>query len=96
MNYLNTNILQRLYQDVLNDRIFVDKSMLIHKVSETMNTKSKYICITRPRRFGKTVNAAMLGAYYTKGYDTHQMFDRLKISQTDSYKKHLNRHNVIY
>ncbi|MDE7307193.1 MAG: ATP-binding protein [Lachnospiraceae bacterium] len=96
MNYLNTNILERLYQDVLNDRIFVDKSMLIHKVSETMNTKSKYICITRPRRFGKTVNAAMLGAYYTKGYDTHQMFDRLKISQTDSYKKHLNRHNVIY
>lgn len=96
MNYLNTNILQRLYQDVLNDRIFVDKSMLIHKVSETMNTKSKYICITRPRRFGKTVNAAMLWAYYTKGYDTHQMFDRLKISQTDSYKKHLNRHNVIY
>ncbi len=46
MNYLNTNILQRLYQDVLNDRIFVDKSMLIHKVSETMNTKSKYICLS--------------------------------------------------
>ncbi len=54
------------------------------------------ICITRPRRFGKTVNANMLAAYYCKEYDTKDIFDQLKIAQCDSYLKNLNQYNVIY
>ncbi len=96
MNYLNTNIPKRLFQDALNDEIYVDKSMLIADISRNMNTKSKYICITRPRRFGKTVNANMLGAYYTKGYDAHIMFDDLQVAASALYEKDLNQHNVIY
>ena len=61
MYYLNTDIQSLLYQKVVNNKIFVDKSMLIEKISPMIRTNSKYICITRPRRFGKTVNANMLG-----------------------------------
>ena len=55
----------------------------------------KYICITRPRRFGKTSIIDMLGAYYTKTVDSKDLFDKLNISTTDDYLKHLNKYNVI-
>ena len=60
MYYLNTNAQIILFQDTLNSEIYVDKSMLIEKISPMIRTNSKYICITRPRRFGKTVHANML------------------------------------
>ena len=60
MYYLNTNAQIILFQDTLNSEIYVDKSMLIEKISPMIRTNSKYICITRPRRLGKTVNANML------------------------------------
>lgn len=96
MNYLNTNRSLTLFQEAVNSEIYVDKSLLIEKVSKKIRTSSKYICITRPRRFGKTVNANMLGAYFTKGHDSHEIFQNLLISKTDIYEKHLNQHNVIY
>ena len=55
MYYLNTNAQIILFQDTLNSEIYVDKSMLIEKISPMIRTNSKYICITRPRRFGKTI-----------------------------------------
>lgn len=96
MNYLNRNNPIILFQESLNSEIYVDKSMLIEKVSTKIKTGNKYICITRPRRFGKTVNANMLGAYYTCGYDSHTLFEGLAISKSDLYPKHLNQHNVIF
>lgn len=96
MNYLNTQSPIRLFQEVLNDEIYVDKSLLIEKLSKFICTSTKYICITRPRRFGKSINANMLGAYYTTGFDTHQMFENLAVAKKESYRKHLNKHNVIY
>lgn len=96
MHYLNTNTQIILFQDTLNSEIYVDKSMLIKKISPMIRTNNKYICITKPRRFGKTVNANMLGAYYTKGYDSRKLFDTLKISHEESYLQHLNQYNVIY
>ncbi|MDO4170400.1 MAG: AAA family ATPase [Lachnospiraceae bacterium] len=96
MYYLNTNQPYILFENNLKSKIYVDKSMLIEKISRYIRTNNQYICITRPRRFGKTVNANMLGAYYTKGYDSHNLFDNLEISKTDGYLKHMNQHNVIY
>ena len=96
MNYLNTKSPLILFEEARNTDIYVDKSMLIDKISSHIRTNSKYICITRPRRFGKTINASMLGAYYTKGYDSSDLFNDLNIAQTDSYLSHLNCHNVIY
>lgn len=63
MNYLNRNNPIILFQESRNSEIYVDKSMLIEKVSTKIKTGNKYICITRPRRFGKTVNANMLGVF---------------------------------
>lgn len=69
MNYLNTRLPMIHFQKTLKNEIYVDKSMLIEPINKLVGTGDCYICITRPRRFGKTINANMLGAYYTKGYD---------------------------
>lgn len=96
MHYLNTDTQMILFQDMLNSKIYVDKSLLISKISPMIRTNGKYICITRPRRFGKTVNANMLGAYYTKGYDSHPLFQKLEIAETKEYETYINRYNVIH
>lgn len=80
-------------------RIFVDKTDFISKTNTLLNTDGKLLSLTRPRRFGKTVTADMLLAYYSKGYDGHKIFDGLKITDNDykaSYETHLNKYNVIY
>lgn len=97
MNYLNMNESIIKFKKVINDFIYVDKSMFIDKISRVIRKPSnQYVCITRPRRFGKTINANMLAAYFTKGYDSHELFDDLKIAKTENYEKHMNKYNVIY
>lgn len=96
MNYLNTQYPRIHFRKVLNQQIYVDKSMLIHQLNMLAGTNDCYVCVTRPRRFGKTINANMLGAYYTKGYDSRSLFDELRISEALTYQKHLNAYNVIY
>ncbi len=96
MYYLNTDTQMKLFQEAVNSRIFVDKSLMIDKISRVIKTSDKYICITRPRRFGKTINANMLAAYYTKGYDSRSLFDRLAVAGTDGYDLYRNQYNVIY
>lgn len=96
MNYLNTGDACTLFEEILNNETYVDKSMLIDKISSKIRTGNKYICITRPRRFGKSVNLHMLGAYYTKGQDCRPLFEGLAVSKTEWYEKHRNCHNVIY
>ena len=65
--YLNTIKPIENYKRLINTKYFVDKSMIIEKFNELINTANKYICITRPRRFGKSAVADMLGTYYSKG-----------------------------
>ena len=92
--YLNpTN--QNFYEAV-NKEIYVDKSLLIQHIEYLRNKVNKYICVSRPRRFGKSTDANMLVAYYSKGCDSHHIFNSLKISQTDHYLEHLNQHHVIH
>ena len=78
------------------EKYFIDKSELIGKMNELVGTASQYICITRPRRFGKTINAMMLASYYSKNANFKNLFDKLEISKSSSYLQHLNKHNVIY
>ena len=77
-------------------KYFVDKSEFIDKLNEQVGTYDRFLCITRPTRFGKSLNAAMLASYYAKNANTKDVFDKLNISKCDSYEKHLNKHNVIY
>ena len=79
-----------------NGKIYVDKSMLIDYTNSILHTPERFICVSRPRRFGKSTDANMLVAYYSKGGDSKALFDHLKIAHRDSYKKHLNKHHVIY
>lgn len=93
---LNTETANILYQELVNSEYFVDKSAMIAYMNKRIQTNSKYICITKPRRFGKTSVLNMLGAYYCRRYDTKELFDRMKISGCETYIVHLNKHNVIH
>lgn len=96
MNYLNTKGPYRLFQNAVNSEIFVDKSILVSEISKAIGTSSRYICITRPRRFGKSINAQMLGAFYTKGVDCGPLFENLKIAQAKDIQRHRNNYNVVF
>ena len=93
--YLNTNKAFENYKELFNEPYFVDKSEMIHKLNARIGTTSKYICITRPRRFGKSKVADMLGAYYSKAVSAAAIFNQLKISEVSNYEVHLNQYNVI-
>ena len=84
-----------LMQDALNSMIYVDKSLIIRELNKVVNTKSKFVCVSRPRRFGKSMAKALLMAYYSRGCDSREMFSTLKISQDPSFEKYLNKFNVI-
>ncbi|MGN0309494.1 MAG: AAA family ATPase [Bacteroides sp.] len=75
---------------------YVDKSLLIDEVNSVMLTENRFMCVTRARRFGKSVAVKMLNAYYDKSCDSRQLFSNLAISQCPSFEKHLNRYPVIY
>ena len=93
-SYLNMD--NDLFFDYQNDDIFVDKSMLIKECNKQIRKTTKFMCITRPRRFGKTLALSMLNAYYSKGCDSKELFKDLKFSKDPSFEKHLNKHNVIW
>ena len=82
--------------ELANYEYFVDKSAIISEINASISTPNKYLCITRPRRFGKTLNAMMLASYYSKNADFKELFDKLEISKSKSYLEHLNKHNVVY
>lgn len=92
---LNTNSALILYRELVNSEFFVDKSAIIEHISKRIRTNTKYLCITKPRRFGKTSVLNMLGAYYCKAYDAKVLFEGLKISESPSFAMHLNQYNVI-
>ena len=92
---LYLNVGNESFQESLNSIIYVDKSPLIEILNRSIKTKNKYFCLSRPRRFGKSVTAQMICSYYAKGQDCSPLFDDLKIASFDDYKKHLNQYDVI-
>ena len=83
------------FQAALNSRIYVDKTGMIKYTNSVLDTAQNYVCVSRPRRFGKSMAANMLAAYYKKDEDTRPLFDKLLISQSESYEEHLNQYDVI-
>lgn len=81
--------------EAINSPIYVDKSELICFTNSVLRTKQKYICVSRPRRFGKSMAADMLAAYYSRG-NSGKLFDGLKISEDESYLEHLNQYDTIF
>ena len=72
-----------------DSEIFVDKTDFIEKISAKVNTQNCFLAITRPRRFGKTVTAHMLLAYYSKWYARQDIFDKLEIANKPSYEENV-------
>lgn len=76
--------------------IYVDKTGLLKYTNTILNTEQCYICNSRPRRFGKSIAAGMLAAYYGKGCDSRSLFEGLQISESPSFEEHLNKYDVIH
>ncbi len=75
---------------------FVDKSDLLNFLNGKIDTEGKYICVSRPRRFGKSVAAKMAYAYYDRSSKSDELFEGLEITKSPDYKKHLNKYPTIY
>ncbi len=75
---------------------YVDKTGMIRLINERIGGDDSLVCISRPRRFGKSYAAKMLAAYYDCSCDSHELFDKKMIAQAESYSAHLNHYNVIY
>ena len=92
-SYLNPGNLS--FRGSLRSKIYVDKSGLIARTNEVLCTEQKYICVSRPRRFGKSMAANMLAAYYDRSENTEELFQNLTISKDRSYRENLNQYDVI-
>ncbi|MDD6084343.1 MAG: AAA family ATPase, partial [Oscillospiraceae bacterium] len=66
--YLNPG--NDLFRQAVKSKIYVGKSMMICNTNSVLDTSDKHICISRPRRFGKSMAANMLAAYYSRGCDS--------------------------
>ena len=82
------------FQEILQSE-YVDKTGLIALVNKTVGTMEKLICVSRPRRFGKSYAAKMLCAYYDCSCDSHTLFDDKEIAKTEGYLAHLNQYHVV-
>lgn len=96
--YLNPD--NAAYRANLNLPMYVDKSMLIksmliNELNKFIGRSDNFVCVSRPRRFGKSIAGNMISAYYSKGAASHEMFSNLKIAQTENFEKYLNKLNVI-
>ena len=85
--YLNSDRSLKNYEEPYRSDYFVDKSLIIERLNKLIGKRSKYLCITRPRRFGKTSVADMVAAYYSKAVDSKSIFDNLNISKVNSYEE---------
>ena len=93
-NYLNPG--NEKFRRMIQSEIYVDKTGMIKYTNSVLDTAQNYVCVSRPRRFGKSMAANMLTAYYSRGCDSRDMFSSLKISQTPDWEKHLNKYDVIH
>ena len=93
--YLNSSKSETLYRNIQTTPYFVDKSLLLKELFPLVESGNQYICITRPRRFGKTVMANMIGCFFGKG-NCEELFNHMKISREFECVEHMNHHNVVY
>lgn len=80
----------------VSSQIYVDKTELIQYTNQVFRTKQKFLCVSRPRRFGKSMAAEMLAAYYQRNCDSQKLFANMSIAKDPSFPVHLNRYNTIF
>ncbi len=92
--YLNAGNEQ--FREAIRSKIYVDKTGLSAWTNRRLGTRDKYVCVSRPRRFGKTMAEEMLQAYYSEGCDSKALFTGLKIAEDPSFADHLNKYSVLH
>ena len=94
--YLNSRTAYTLYQDEVRQTYFVDKSAMLRELFPLVRAGNRHICVTRPRRFGKTIMANMIASFFTKACDSKQIFDRLIIARDKEYETYRNKYDVVH
>lgn len=94
--YLNSPTAYTLYKSEAAKTYFVDKTQILGELFPLIEAGNHYICITRPRRFGKTVMANLIASFFSKGYDSSDVFAQLSVSKNIAYRQHINKYNVIH
>lgn len=81
---------------IVNSEIYVDKTGLLKYTNSVLNTMQDCLCVSRPRRFGKSMAAAMLAAYYSRECDSKELFSRFEIAESKDFERYLNRYDTIF
>ena len=92
--YLNPG--NEAFKISVSSEIYVDKSNLISFTNKRLEQEKRYICVSRPRRFGKSMTANMLCAYYDKSCNSKDLFHHLNIFQNEKFEQYLNQYDVIF
>lgn len=91
--YLNRG--NQKFAKFAKSKYFVDKTRIINKLLEK-DDDQKFICNSRPRRFGKSITAHMLVAYFSKGADSRELFAPLKCEKDEVFLENLNQYDTIF
>ncbi|MCI6997077.1 MAG: ATP-binding protein [Eubacterium sp.] len=94
--YMNSKNAYTLYKNETVKPYFIDKTMMLKELFPLVEEGSHYLCITRPRRFGKTMIANMIASFFSKGCSANHVFHNLRICQEKDYEKFLNKYTVIH
>ncbi len=77
------------FEQALNSEIYIDKTEMIGYLNSIANTEQKYVCVSRPRRFGKTMTAKMICAYYDREADSRSLFEKCRVSKVELGSNHM-------
>ncbi|MBR1742445.1 MAG: AAA family ATPase, partial [Lachnospiraceae bacterium] len=84
-----------MFQMVVKSEIYVDKTELMVVTDQLLKTEGRFLCVSRPRRFGKSMALNMLCAYYSRGCDSRELFSRYRIAGKAGFGEHINKYHVI-
>lgn len=93
-NYLNPG--NEGFHKIVNSEIYIDKTGMLKYTNKVLNTMQGYLCVSRPRRFGKSMAASMLAAYYSRGCESEKLFSSFEIAKSGDFKKYLNQYDTIF
>ena len=96
MQYINPRMLKDRFTRIRRSTYFVDKTGIIPQVTRLFDAQDNYLCLTRPRRFGKTTNVQTTACFLAKGLETEQLFEGLEVTKNEQAMKHFVAHDVIY
>ena len=84
------------FQLAINSDIYIDKTGLLEVLNHSIGKENHFFAVSRARRFGKSMAAGMIDAYYSRGCDSEALFSKYEISKVPDFKTHLNKYNVLH